>query len=356
MAAPPPGIAWRVPPWSQLVTARIRRYFKYQTGRLMGRLPPAVFVRLRWPLAFTRPWRRQHLSISSRARGLGDELMCSAVFRAVKQANPGCSITFYARHPSLHEGNPDVFRVLPETAAVNDPGCIILQYDWVVPPPSDRRLLDLLGMSLGLDKVPAVLHDPRPRMTTREVQSEEKGYVCIQPKASGWTENKQWPEEHWTALVGKLLSKGVRVVEVGDSPLGLPFQTQEGFVSLAGQTSLDDYIATIGRAAVFAGPPSSGMHLAHAMKVPAVILFGGYETPLGHDYGLQTGLFTSLPCSPCWLRTACPYERLCLKMILPDAVCEAIFKILPCYKPHMTAPSEECKAAKYFPPPVSASS
>jgi glycosyltransferase involved in cell wall biosynthesis/ADP-heptose:LPS heptosyltransferase len=316
--------------WKSMRKSFAEKFSSYMEPHLTG-LPPSVYTGLRWPLKSTRPFTRKKLALSSRARGLGDELMCTAVFRAIKSANPDCAISFYARYPLLHQGNPDLEQVLPEHESQTNANCITLRYDVQIPLPVGRTLLCSLGLAVGLADVAPILRPPQALPLNAETEAALTGigpFVCVQPRASSWTRNKDWPVEHWQALVDVLVAGGCRVVEVGDTPLGLISKDPELFVSLAGKTDVGSYMEVIRKAAVFVGPPSSGMHLASAFQVPAVIIFGGYEHPLGHDYPLQTSFYTPLSCSPCWLKTECPYGRICLAQISPVEVGKSVFEKL----------------------------
>jgi lipopolysaccharide transport system ATP-binding protein len=68
---------------------------------------------------------------------------------------------------------------------------------------------------------------------------------------------------------------------------------------------------------------SGPVHIAAAAGTPAVVIFGGFEHPVGSSYPGNIDLFTQLPCSPCWLKTPCPYDRECLRRISPEAVLKA---------------------------------
>ena len=57
------------------------------------------------------------------------------------------------------------------------------------------------------------------------------------------------------------------------------------------------------------------------------MIYGGYETPVTSCYEGNINLYTRLSCSPCWLKTPCPYEKKCLAMIHPEMVIEAVWKL-----------------------------
>src|SRR5690348_6401988 len=96
---------WRL---NRLHAALFRRY-----GLASGRR----FIALRWPFPLRKPWQRKAICLRAPGGGVGDELMCTALFREIKRRNPTCEITFLARYPELFVGNPHVHHVLPLTDA-----------------------------------------------------------------------------------------------------------------------------------------------------------------------------------------------------------------------------------------------
>jgi hypothetical protein len=49
-------------------------------------------------------------------------------------------------------------------------------------------------------------------------------------------------------------------------------------------------------------------------------IYGGFIAPWESGYEQNINLFTKLPCSPCWLREPCPYDKKCMKQITVDEV------------------------------------
>jgi ADP-heptose:LPS heptosyltransferase len=62
------------------------------------------------------------------------------------------------------------------------------------------------------------------------------------------------------------------------------------------------------------------MHAAAAVGTRAVVIYGGFEAPWESGYVQNNNLFTKLPCSPCWLREPCPYNKKCMDQITVDDV------------------------------------
>ena len=200
-----------------------------------------------------------------------------------------------------------------------------LTYGPVHPP--RRPLVSMLGECIGL-QVPAgdleqlILPEPDPELAAGLEQIPQPR-VVIQPLASNWAENKQWPRKLWFDLIGRLLDE-CEVIEVGTEPLADAGIFGPRFHSFAGRTGVEGFAQIIGSADVFIGPVSGGMHLANALRIPSVIIFGGYEAPSGHRYSQMTALYSPVECAPCWLPASCPHSQQCLRMISPEQVLGAV--------------------------------
>ena len=282
-------------------------------------------VSWRWPWPFQKPWQRARLRLCSHGGGIGDELMCTPIFREIRRLNPRCHITFLSRHQDVFERNPHlsaVERFTPAAAA----NAIYLQYNLVLPPP--RPLVTLMaecvGLNLSASHLEPPIIDPSGSIQARIAEVPEPR-ILIQPQASRWTPNKQWPFASWTRLVEMLVER-YHVIEVGTQSMFPQQQFGPRFHSFAGETTMQDFIWMISQAAVFVGPVSGGMHIANAYKIPSVVLFGGYEAPDGFDYPFAHRFFTPVDCAPCWLTTPCPFELKCLHAIHPDAVSRAVVR------------------------------
>lgn len=285
-----------------------------QRDRLCAVLPPQVGLRVRWPLAQQAPWKRKAIALYSRGGGVGDELMCTAVFRAIREANPECEITFHTRYPDLFRGHPDLAHtVLLTTPAGRE--VIQLRYDSVLPP--KRALARLMGECVGLADITTTVVLPKFPLSQplrERLAGLPRPWVLAQPGSSGWTPNKQWPLARWKQVLTEL-SKHGSVLEVGGTPMLDASAPPAPWTSLCGSTSLTDLAALMSEADLFLGPPSSGMHFASAYGLKSVILYGGYELPEGYGYPNVIPFGSTLPCANCWLTTACPIDRACLQGI-----------------------------------------
>jgi ADP-heptose:LPS heptosyltransferase len=251
--------------------------------------------------------------------------MCTPIFREIRRLNPRCHITFLTRHPEIFRGNPHIDALEPFSLS-GASSAIYLEYKLVLPPP--RPLVTLMAECVGLTLSATRLEPPaiEPSEALRERFARLPApRIVIQPQASHWTPNKQWPVASWKRLIA-LLVEHYDVVEAGTAPLFAGEQLGPRFHSIAGATTMQDFGWAISQATVFVGPPSGGMHFANAFDIPSIILFGGYEAPDGYDYPWAHRFFTPVECAPCWLTTPCPFELRCLQAIQPEAVFRAIVK------------------------------
>jgi ADP-heptose:LPS heptosyltransferase len=69
------------------------------------------------------------------------------------------------------------------------------------------------------------------------------------------------------------------------------------------------------------------MHLARAVGTRWVILSGRREAPAQSGYPSNENLFTDVPCAPCWRKSECEFDRMCMQRIGPADVLSAVDRI-----------------------------
>ena len=141
---------------------------------------------------------------------------------------------------------------------------------------------------------------------------------------------KRWPTDHFAKLAKLLLAENSsnEVILLGgkdDHILGQAIVSQVGDTeklhNWCGETSLDEAIALIGMSKAVVSNDSGLMHIAAALNIPQVAIFGssdpGHTPPLSNKAKV---IWLNMPCSPCHKRE-CPLGHLlCLKDILPEQV------------------------------------
>jgi ADP-heptose:LPS heptosyltransferase len=288
---------------------------------------PFTLQRICWPNPFRPPYQASEINLF-RPGELGDVLMSLAVVRGIRLRNPTAKITFITNYHELLHGHPLIDRVMsPETAVQFQLQPVIsLRYEVFVP--LRLHVIDYLAGCVGLREIEHSI--PLPDFTSElgTLQNQITGprpWIVVSRHAGPFTPNKDWPDERWTVLIPRLARNGT-VIELGTAPPGPKLATSH--IDLRTQTNLRQYCGLISLADLVISPITSAVHVAAAYGVPSLSIMGGYESPANTAYPLHTPLYRALSCSPCWLRTPCPFDRECLRQISVDEVAETAAEIL----------------------------
>ncbi|VVM05072.1 heptosyltransferase II [Methylacidimicrobium cyclopophantes] len=136
---------------------------------------------------------------------------------------------------------------------------------------------------------------------------------------------KRWPPEFYIALARRLrASTGYEVRlygAAGDREVCERIASElPGVESLAGRTTLEEFLAALARSRLVVCNDSGAMHVAALLGVPVVALFGSTDPARTGPLGSSTRILSHpVPCGPCFRRT-CPTDLACLRRIDPEAV------------------------------------
>lgn len=201
-----------------------------------------------------------------------------------------------------------------------------------------ERYLDLVRQ-LGVNVNEPILKFP----VSEEVRGKVKGtlaqrglslshLVVIHPLAKWPT--KRWPNENFARLAESLLDLGATVVFSGSpedcgeiKKIMAIMEDNAQALNLAGQTGLKELAALFSLANLVITTDTGPMHLAAAVQVPLIALFGPtapWRTgPYGNGHII---LRRNLPCSPCFQKK-CPTIE-CMNSLPVEEVLAAALKIL----------------------------
>jgi heptosyltransferase II len=105
-------------------------------------------------------------------------------------------------------------------------------------------------------------------------------------------------------------------------------QAHTGMINLAGVTSLEETVYLISQCRLFVSNDSGLMHVAGALNIPTVAIFGSTNPATTSPPGEKTILVRKeAPCSPC-LKQICPTDFRCMTMITVDDVVAAAKTLL----------------------------
>ncbi len=174
----------------------------------------------------------------------------------------------------------------------------------------------------------------------------EKGFkkgqvlVGINPSAA-YGPAKCWPEENFRKLLQRLLqNKEVFLLFFGDAKSKKSVdRIVEGFservLNLAGLTTLRELLYLTANLDLLVTNDSGPMHVAAALDIPLVALFGSTDIEKTGPYKKEGAISKRVSCSPCFLRE-CPIDFRCMKQITVDevyALCKKNLKEKLCLKP-----------------------
>ncbi len=175
------------------------------------------------------------------------------------------------------------------------------------------------------------------KQLTREIPSP---VITIHPGASWNAGYRCWPREKYISLIQRLIKEQQRKVIIignrGDSETGkriLREVESPHIISVMGMATLAQTAAIIKCSSLFLGNDSGPLHIALALKIPSVAIFGSTspEQVIGHQERCVV-IRKNLACSPCYVhqydyRPDCKDFR-CLNEITVDEVFNAVKKVL----------------------------
>jgi len=145
---------------------------------------------------------------------------------------------------------------------------------------------------------------------------------------------KCWPPERFAKSLNALLSHTDADVILFGTPGELPVSTaiaselQRAPINLTGKTSIADLPALLSQCHLFLGNDSGAMHVAAAVGLPVVAIFGPTDPNGTAPVTPRITIVQQKPyCSPCFLRR-CPTDHRCMTAVTPAMVESALHSAL----------------------------
>lgn len=157
--------------------------------------------------------------------------------------------------------------------------------------------------------------------------------VILQPGARYWF--KVWPPERFAELADRLTFEYSCQVLIGGSSqdIDLAQQIQQMAKShpiiMAGSTTIRQFAAIARKSALFVGSDSGAMHIASAVGIPVVALFGpSNPVEWGPRGGAAEVIYKGLDCRACFHPTCTRGEGNCMRQIIVEEVLDAAVRLL----------------------------
>lgn len=331
-------------------------------GDVLMATPAIAALRARWPTATldlaVGGWSRAVVESNPHLDRLVD---CGLVGSG--PSSPGDWLTLIRR---IRQGQYDVCIVLDRSpllsfaaALAGVPHRVGLNSDWRgfsltqrVPVAGIAHEVDLylacveaLGVPVG-ERALQFFPTPAAAERVSELLGGSRDPIAVVHPAGGQNPGmtlsaKRWPAERFALLIRHLVQeKTMRVFLAGgadDRPLAELVRASaavgESAVNLAGDLNLDELGALLTRSLLFVGNDTGAMHLAVAVGVPTVAIFGPSDPRQYGPYGpAHRAVWNPPACAPCLVRGrwngACADYR-CINAIQVEEVWQAILDVLP---------------------------
>lgn len=178
---------------------------------------------------------------------------------------------------------------------------------------------------------------------TKEAKDKNRIIVAVSPTVSNHPELVEWPLGNYIELSKTLImNKNAFVILLGserDREMSNSFEEKLGekryFKNFVGKTDLFKACALIKFCDLFVGNDSGLLHIANALSVPSVGIFG--PTSPEQDVSFMNKNIViirhKIPCSPCYVHQPdfnfkCEYKNKCLTNITVDDAVKAIDKLM----------------------------
>jgi ADP-heptose:LPS heptosyltransferase len=137
----------------------------------------------------------------------------------------------------------------------------------------------------------------------------------VKPHGACAGANKQWPVDRYLSVASELVNEGYWVARMG--PGG---NSEHAELRRIPTVSFREALMVMSQAQLYIGPEGGLHHAAAALGVPAVVIFGGFNTPRSTGYPWHVNITVGEPCGN---TQACPHCIEAMKSIGIDRVLAA---------------------------------
>ena len=171
------------------------------------------------------------------------------------------------------------------------------------------------------------------RTSARQLLAEEgigrsARFLVLNPGAA-YGSAKRWHQNRFADVADHLASDlGLKVAIIGSESEReiadrVRAQMRVGTALLNGRTSLETLIGVLAESSLMITNDSGPMHIAAALGIPTVAIFGSTDEKITGPCGPHTRVIKHpVECSPCLLRE-CPIDHRCMDAVTVDEVCRA---------------------------------
>ncbi len=262
--------------------------------------------------------------------GIGDVLMCTPLLQQIKSIAPQAHLTFAVE---MHASD-DYYQILKNAPFIDqiadarlverskydcwvDLTSVCISYERQGLPPRNRINLFADAAGVKLDRML-----PWYRVEPGEVFGRDREPMLVTLQGNAAEDKRSWPVRRVEELL--LLGKkhNIRFLCMDKGVTG-------SNVTNISHLGIREKAAAIAASDLFVGPDSGPMHLAGALSVPSIVLFGSTppEARINHYPTHQAITNTTLGCLGCWYQE-CNYKFKCMSTITAEMVMNKILEML----------------------------
>jgi predicted lipopolysaccharide heptosyltransferase III len=192
----------------------------------------------------------------------------------------------------------------------------------------------------GDEPAPTQLFVAAPSRADAQTQLRATGidpsapYAVLAPTNEFYT--KRWMPERYAAVAEELIGRGYQVVMTGAPTAEQVAQLEsvraatKHHLAALSSLSIGELTAVIAGSALFIGNDSGPAHIAAALKIPLVVLFGPASSVRWRPWRAPSELVQNhFPCNPCAMYTCTAFaEPECIRSISIEQVLMAIDKVI----------------------------
>ena len=195
-----------------------------------------------------------------------------------------------------------------------------------------KELVSGLGFKVGLRSLFLPLTKEEQKKARDQLVSLgaelNRPLVILNPGAS-YGPAKRWPAERFAQLGNFLQEQNKATVLITGSrdenelAASISSRMTQRPIDLMGQTSLRMLAGLVSQSSLFVTNDSGPMHMANALKIPVVAVFGPTDPSVTGPYQEPAVVIKKdVPCWPCSYRE-CPFDHRCMRQISAEEVYKA---------------------------------
>lgn len=295
-----------------------------------------------------RTWRRPVLFV--RPGALGDILCTFPAALELKKRHPGAAFIYCCHRdftclPRLGEVTPHVTSAyFAPKSRWNFLLSAVYHFDYADEQPGSASTETIIAEFCRQHGVPVTDSHPRLHVDPKALSRVKSrladlnlhgGPLAILHLGPSWPV-REWPRDAWVSLIQELKRHGTdNVIQVGAGKHVQLGKVQDTAIpeamSLVGRLTLEETIALISLGQLFVGIDSGLLHIAAALRTPAVGIFGATSPRFRFSTNSSCAFVVSrVECQGChhrmprlhWM-TGCPYDIRCMKAISTKEVLAA---------------------------------